>query len=211
MRLPTTAPHPAPRSQRGAILVVALMFLVLLTIVGVSSISSTTLEEKMAGNARDQQIAFQAAESALRDAEIDLELLLGNLAAGTRDPMSIAANFATNCLTPIPPLAGPYTLTAFTNGVCATTDFRVQIITAAGWNWTDANRTVLYGTYTGQAAVAPLIGVASQPRYVIEYMSEKDENVPTPLTRYFRISARGWGANANSVVTLQSVYKMPMP
>ena len=179
-----------PRRERGAILVVALMFLVLLTIIGVSSMSGTTLEEKMAGNQREQNIAFQAAESALRDAEIDLETATGGL--GNRDPMTIAANFATLCSA------------AFTNGVCKAAVHTTQIVTPAGWSWTDANKTVAYGTYTGADTLG---GVFRQPRYVIEYLSDKDV---APNTRHFRISARGWGANQNSSVTLQTVYKMPM-
>ncbi len=56
-------------SQRGAALVIALMMLVLMTLIGVTAIRTTTLEEKMAGNMHDRNLAFQAAETALRGAE----------------------------------------------------------------------------------------------------------------------------------------------
>lgn len=59
--------------QRGAVLFVALIFLLLLTMLGVSSMQTTVLEEKMASNTRERAIAFQAAESALRDAESYIE------------------------------------------------------------------------------------------------------------------------------------------
>ena len=52
--------------QRGATLIVTLIVLVLITLIGVSSIRSTTMEEKMAGNSRDRDKAFQAAESVVR-------------------------------------------------------------------------------------------------------------------------------------------------
>lgn len=191
-RRPMTSP---PRRERGAILIVALMFLVLLTIIGVSSMSGTALEEKMASNLREQNVAFQAAESALRDAEIDLETAIGG--TGNRDPMTIATNFP----------ASPDCTGTFTNGVCRNTNHKAQIVTAAGWDWNSASKTVAYGSYTGAIALG---GVAQQPRYVIEYLSEKDDATTTPTTRYFRITARGWGANANTTVTLQSVYRMPM-
>lgn len=55
--------------QTGVVLVTSLMILLLLTIIGLSATQVTSLEEKMAGNARDQNIAFQAAESALIAAE----------------------------------------------------------------------------------------------------------------------------------------------
>ena len=60
------------RQQRGAILIFCLVFLLILTMMGVASMESTVLEERMAGNTRDTAIAFQAAEAALRDARRDL-------------------------------------------------------------------------------------------------------------------------------------------
>jgi len=57
------------RWQSGSVLILALLILVVLTILGVSSMSTTSLEEKMAGNFRDRQIAFNAAETALAEAE----------------------------------------------------------------------------------------------------------------------------------------------
>lgn len=64
-------PMPAlPRnSQRGAILVVALFMLLLLTIIGLSSMRGTALQESMAGSMRDSSLALQAAEAALRKGE----------------------------------------------------------------------------------------------------------------------------------------------
>ena len=65
--------------QRGAALVVSLIMLLLLTILGISGMQSTVFEERMAGNARDANTAFQAAEAALRDAE---DYLNNNAAIG---------------------------------------------------------------------------------------------------------------------------------
>ena len=61
--------HYKLKAQRGSILIVSLMILVVLTMIGVSSMSTTSLQERMAGNFRDRQIAFQAAETALAYAE----------------------------------------------------------------------------------------------------------------------------------------------
>lgn len=55
--------------QYGAVLVVSLIMLLILTLIGLSGTQATSLEEKMAGNVRDQNIAFQAAESTLLAAE----------------------------------------------------------------------------------------------------------------------------------------------
>lgn len=57
------------QKQEGAVLLVCLVMLLVLTIIGVSSMSSSTLQERMAGGARDYNQAFQAAEAALRVGE----------------------------------------------------------------------------------------------------------------------------------------------
>ncbi len=56
--------------SRGVALFMSLVMLLVLTIVGVSAVLSTSLEEVMARNSHDGQLAFQAAEAALREAEI---------------------------------------------------------------------------------------------------------------------------------------------
>ncbi len=55
-------------NQRGAVLVTALVFLVIMTLLGITAMSTNTLEERMAGNSQDINRAFQAAESGLRSA-----------------------------------------------------------------------------------------------------------------------------------------------
>ena len=60
----------SPRSQRGAALIISLIFLLLLTIIGVTASQTTILQERMAGNVKDRNMAFQASEAALRAGEI---------------------------------------------------------------------------------------------------------------------------------------------
>lgn len=61
---------PRPRAaQSGAVLVTGLIFLLVLTMFVLALVRSGTLEERMARNARDQQMAREAAEAVLRDAE----------------------------------------------------------------------------------------------------------------------------------------------
>ncbi|UUY10141.1 PilX N-terminal domain-containing pilus assembly protein [Pseudomonas sp. J452] len=54
-----------PRQQRGVVLAVSLILLLLLTILAITASTSSTLQERMAANAQDENIAFQASESAL--------------------------------------------------------------------------------------------------------------------------------------------------
>ena len=67
-----TQPKPLPTAnapQEGFVLIVGLVILGLLTMLALSGMRDSTLQEKMAGASRDSGLAFQAAESALRDAE----------------------------------------------------------------------------------------------------------------------------------------------
>jgi type IV pilus assembly protein PilX len=72
-------------TQSGAVLPISLIMVLLLTMIGVTGMQTTSLEEKMAGNMRDKNLAFQAAESALKEAEASLTtgLLTSFTAAGT--------------------------------------------------------------------------------------------------------------------------------
>lgn len=60
---------PVPQRQRGAVLFVALMFLILLTLLGLASSGSALLQERMTGGVRNRQLAMLGAESALRFGE----------------------------------------------------------------------------------------------------------------------------------------------
>ncbi len=72
MSLTDPKPFSSRRRQHGSALLISLLFLLLLTVLGVTAIRNSTLEERMAGNLRDLNIAFQAAEAGLRVAEADL-------------------------------------------------------------------------------------------------------------------------------------------
>lgn len=65
--------------QKGTVLVVGLIFLVLMTLAGVTAMRTSILDEKMAGNLRDTKIAFEEAESVLLNAERDTIQPLLNL------------------------------------------------------------------------------------------------------------------------------------
>ena len=57
------------QSQNGSVLVTSLILLLVMTLLGLSAMQTSLMEETMAGNARDHNLAFQAAEAALRDAD----------------------------------------------------------------------------------------------------------------------------------------------
>lgn len=59
----------ARKLQRGAVLIVSMLLLLVLTILAIGASQTTRLEERMAGNTRDIDMAFQASEAGLRAAE----------------------------------------------------------------------------------------------------------------------------------------------
>lgn len=75
----------AVRNQRGAVLMVALIMLLLMSLIATTGAKTSLLEEKMAGNNRERNLAFQSAETALNAAETFLaqNAALNFSAAGT--------------------------------------------------------------------------------------------------------------------------------
>ncbi|MFK2876817.1 pilus assembly PilX family protein [Rhodanobacter hydrolyticus] len=59
---------PSPAAQHGVALVVALLLLVVITLVGLAAVRGTIMQQRMAANLFDRQVAFQSAEAAVRAA-----------------------------------------------------------------------------------------------------------------------------------------------
>lgn len=57
------------RRQSGVVLPIVMILMVILGVLAVSGMDDTAMQERMAGNLRDREVAFQAAESALRMGE----------------------------------------------------------------------------------------------------------------------------------------------
>lgn len=69
--------------QHGATLIIALIFLIIIMAVAITSIQTTSLEERMASNSRERNQAFQAAEAGLREAEQYINTLVTTNAFGS--------------------------------------------------------------------------------------------------------------------------------
>lgn len=59
--------------QRGMALVLSLIFLIIVTLLSMSSMQGSMIQNRMAASQRDHTMALQAAEAALRDAENQLQ------------------------------------------------------------------------------------------------------------------------------------------
>ncbi|MBM7063101.1 pilus assembly protein PilX [Pseudomonas sp. UL073] len=62
----------SPQTQRGASLLIALVILLVVTVLALSSARETTLESRITGNLVEQQKLINAAESGLRDGELGM-------------------------------------------------------------------------------------------------------------------------------------------
>ena len=71
--LPSTPPAAGASAQRGAVLYIALIMLVLLALIGIIGMQVAGLQERMSANYRATNIAFQAAEGVVRNAECAIE------------------------------------------------------------------------------------------------------------------------------------------
>jgi type IV pilus assembly protein PilX len=68
--------HPlvtTPRGQRGAVLIVSMLLLLVMTVLALAASQATQMQERMAGNARDLDLAFQAGEAGVRAAEARIQ------------------------------------------------------------------------------------------------------------------------------------------
>ncbi len=177
------APTPA-RRQQGLALVAVMLLLMVAMLMAVAALRTVNLEERMAGHARDRQVAFQMAEAALRDGE--------QVIAGDTDG-------------PFMPLRPGQFTSACSNGLCRSTPGGAAAwttFTEADWAGT---KTWAYGATTGAAALA---GAVAAPRLAIEYQGTAQPIEPgRPCVALFLITARARGATAAAEVILQSVYR----
>ena len=60
----------ATAKERGAVLFMSLVILLIVTLLGLSSIQTTSMQEQMVRNAYNNDLAFQAAETAISEAEL---------------------------------------------------------------------------------------------------------------------------------------------
>ncbi|WP_038036059.1 PilX N-terminal domain-containing pilus assembly protein [Thioalkalivibrio sp. ALE17] len=65
-------PSQPPSHQQGSALIVALVLLLVITLLAVAGMQNTVLQERMAGNVHDRNIAFQQAEAGLRNAQAQI-------------------------------------------------------------------------------------------------------------------------------------------
>jgi len=168
-------------NQRGSALIISLIFLLLLTIIGVAAMQSATLQERMAGNTRDRNVAFQSAEGAMRGAEDVLGAAtlptFNNSAAGYRQPLTQAGK-------------GDYWMTTY--------------------NWTGAaganagSQEYTARSYAGVAA-APRFVIEQLP--TVAKVGESVKLGQLEEGGFYRVTTRAVGTTPETAIILQSVFK----
>src|SRR5262245_32192304 len=102
----TTPPPIGPRrsAQGGVVLIIALIVLLRVTSLGVPTLRTTTMQEKMAGNSRDRDRALQAAEAAVQTCLAQLSggtftgTVLNPVAVGASSPWDVPANWTNDAV-----------------------------------------------------------------------------------------------------------------
>lgn len=174
--------------QHGFVLITVMMFLLVMTIIGVSAMDSSTLQERMSANMRDQDISFQAAENALREGEAWIAA-------------QVAVPGVTNA-----DLSGPCAPN------CNVAVWELNATEINGGNFVDPNFWDAAVNVRTGAAVA---GTVARPLFVVEYVSFFSEpgggiDIGQPNSwvgwGVFRVTARANGETATSSSVLQSTY-----
>lgn len=186
------------RNQEGAILVVAMVILLVMTVLGVGSRVNTILQQKMSIAYQQKNVASLAAEAGLRAAET---FMTNNVRATT--DLSIFDNG--------------------TVGLYANWNLVGQINTP-DWLESSIADVVVPGAWDDNNSI-PVVGydltVANPPRYVIEYVGQNlqgtsnkvivDYNDPnisaSSEPHYFVITAIGWSRDAGIYSVLQTTYR----
>jgi type IV pilus assembly protein PilX len=193
--------------QQGFSLIIVLLMLVIVTVLGVGAAQLSIVNERSVRNDRDNEVAFQAAEAALVDAEIDVmgpnpdakqRLCLFNKEDVTPF-ISNCTGSGNNLGLCLPGVPG-------TTPAWLTADFSVS-----------SKRSVEYGAFTGQTYVTGGGAMPARlPRYIVEVMRNNGGWQANQLqnasagsaTNIFRVTAIGFGVNNNTQVVLQTnLYK----
>ena len=197
--------------QRGSSLVVVLMMLTVIFVMGVIAARLALFSERSGRNDRDRQIAFQSAEAALLDAEIDMmgpNAMVGHRVCvfDSKKPAEFLEGCGTGAKT------GMCLNTAAPSEAWKTV--KALYVSESGTGST--NKTVEYGQFTSQTMPSGSSGLPVKlPRYTIEAVryagtGAANDNVGSSTTpEYaFLVTAMGFGTRVETQVLLQAlVYK----
>jgi type IV pilus assembly protein PilX len=175
--------RPAPRAERGVVLFVSLILLLILTLLGVTVARLQTGEERMAQNDKNHQIALQSAEAVLRFVEIELK-------KGTYTAFAANAN-------------GLYQFIA-ANG---------SVVDTMNWGVPPPGTVLPYGGPAIAAmplAAQPVFLIEKMPTVACTngcQINDQGYNKNTGQSAVYRVTAHGYGGDTTSGSTIQAIFQ----
>lgn len=201
-----------PHRQRGAVLFVALVFLVLLTLLGLTASSTSILQERMTGGLHNNQLSLMGAETALRG----VEWSVWNASNGTGGFICGATGGNSTCY---------QASNANASGVTMMDPNVPKFRTARNWlGTTDGGTAYATKDMTALSGTQATAALANQPRYMIEDLGivlppganpngqgGARDGVPGrgpsgQQLHAYRITARATGGNAGSIRAVDSYF-----
>ena len=169
------------QSQSGVALIIGLILLLVMTILGLAGVRLANSEERMVAQTFDRTLSFQAAEAALREAEIQIE------AAGQPTPAASTACTVTG--------------TGATLMTCG-----APVATATP-RWLDP----AFANWTAATAVSATTTITITPEYFVEYLGNTypcsfDPTTGSTNCKRYRVTVRAKPGGGRAFVTLQSIY-----
>ena len=175
---------PGSRRERGFVLVTGLLFLVILTLLGLALFRSTGLLDRISANTRDKERSFEVAQGALQYGEWLLASgkggTGGNCAAGI-----VNGNVATNVKVCTNALTNPTTLPW-----------------PRGFSYTAPNVTVATGG--GMAATGADVNYNAAPTLYIERLGLAANG----KSQVYQVTAAGYGGSAETGTVVRSTYQV---
>ena len=184
------------QTQRGASLIMVMLILVVVSVLGIGSVQIALMSERGARNDRDQQMAWQAAEAAIIEAEFDI-----NDITATRSSLfngNMSSEFIPGCGT-----SGQST------GLCGETKTGKPAWLTVNFTSTGpAAQTTAFGAFSSHTFAAGGVGIqpAQTPRYIIELVQDTIGDMSEP-TFLYRVTAIGFGPRADIQAMIQMLYR----
>ncbi|HHQ1367378.1 TPA: pilus assembly PilX family protein [Neisseria gonorrhoeae] len=184
---------PTSDGQRGSALFIVLMVMIVVAFLVVTAAQSYNTEQRISANESDRKLALSLAEAALREGEfqvLDLEYTADSkvtFSENCEKGLCTAVNVRTNNANE----------ESFGNIVVQGTP-TVEAVKRSCPAKSGKNSTGLCIDNQGVEYKKGTASVSKMSRYIIEYLGVKNgQNV-------YRVTAKAWGKNANTVVVLQS-------
>ena len=211
-----TAPGMAKKTQQGAVMIVALMLLLVMTVLAVSGIGNSTLEQRMAGNYYHASTAFQSAEFGLRVAE---RWLITNVTPTSAWNTWFQTNASTNGLYTTRDTTSPNSTEVCRGNIdCQFDPNNEDAWCSASGCALPKGFVTLGGTLEGTTLSSIDLPVAKQPQFIIEYIGPVGQQTPIQIgapvlpapEQGFRITVIGWGQEGISHHVLQTHVVLPL-